>query len=445
MKFGYFSQLQMPKPWRENGEILLYKEAMEQAVYAESVGFQYYWQTEHHFYSEIGHSSSPELFLAALAQRTSTIRLGLGVVVLPCNHPYRVVEYVSTLDHLSDGRVEFGTGRGASPYHIEAFGITSEQSKELWNESLNVISSMFLNDPFPGWQGKWYQDLPQRHLVPKPVQKPHPPLWMACTQEDTFQLAGDLGLGCLVNTLGGTHKTRSLIETYYRAVENATPAGHFINKQVVASTIGFCGENDAEARQKGAEVAGWYLEQSRKRFTLEWSGVDPNLVPEDYQFYFQGGARSGPPEDPQQQAPDHDRGDQEVRSPAKRACQTDRKKVARSGPDFGEHRGGRPRQNRGAPLRHGLGVAHLRRSRKIDTFSLRTTRKNGEHPRWVGPRHFLPTRLNAIPDSCFHQPVPHHSEAYARLKHVEAPCSESQCRPAKRKAFRPRWPSVPFQ
>ena len=76
MKFGYFNQLQMPKPWRENGEVLLYKEAMEQAVHAESVGFDCYWQTEHHFYPEIGHSSSPELFLAALAQRTTTIRLG---------------------------------------------------------------------------------------------------------------------------------------------------------------------------------------------------------------------------------------------------------------------------------------------------------------------------------------------------------------------------------
>ena len=127
MKFGYFSQLQSPKPWRENEEVLLYKEAMEQAVFAESVGFDYYWQTEHHFYTEIGHSSAPELFLAALAQHTTKIRLGPAVVVLPCNHPYRVVEYISTLDILSDGRVEFGTGRGASAYHIEAFGVSPDE------------------------------------------------------------------------------------------------------------------------------------------------------------------------------------------------------------------------------------------------------------------------------------------------------------------------------
>ena len=135
MKFGYFNQLQMPKPWPENAEAKLYKEAMAEAVLAEDVGFEYYWQTEHHFYPEIGHSSAPELFLAALAQHTSKIRLGLGVVVLPCNHPFRVVEFVSTLDILSGGRVEMGTGRGASVYHSEAFGYHAEGAKELWDES----------------------------------------------------------------------------------------------------------------------------------------------------------------------------------------------------------------------------------------------------------------------------------------------------------------------
>src|SRR5919108_568701 len=111
----------MHKPWRQHEEVLMYKEAITEAVHAEAVGFDAYWQTEHHFYTEIGHSSAPEIFLAALSQRTSRIRLGFGVVVLPCNHPFRVAEYVSTLDVLSNGRVELGTGRGASNYHIEAF------------------------------------------------------------------------------------------------------------------------------------------------------------------------------------------------------------------------------------------------------------------------------------------------------------------------------------
>jgi alkanesulfonate monooxygenase SsuD/methylene tetrahydromethanopterin reductase-like flavin-dependent oxidoreductase (luciferase family) len=258
MKFGYFSQLQMPKPWRQNGEILLYKEAMEQAVHAESVGFEYYWQTEHHFYLEIGHSSSPELFLAALAQRTSTIRLGLGVVVLPCNHPYRVVEYVSTLDHLSDGRVEFGTGRGASPYHIEAFGITSEQSKELWDESLNVIASMFLNDPFPGWQGKWYQDLPQRHLVPKPVQKPHPPLWVAGTQPATYAEAARKGLGILGFNGTEPSELEPAIRAYREAAVDCSPVGGYANHQIATFAIGNIDADYTVGRDKACAAARWY-------------------------------------------------------------------------------------------------------------------------------------------------------------------------------------------
>ena len=131
---------------------------------------------------------------------------------------------------------------------------------------------------------------------------------MACTQEDTFRLAGQLGVGCLVNTLGGTDKTRGLVNAYYEAIENATPVGRFTNRQVVASTIGFCDEDDSRAREKGAEVAAWYLEQSRQRFVLEWSGVDAEAVPEEYRFYVQGNAVRGggpsrPSGDPQQQKP----------------------------------------------------------------------------------------------------------------------------------------------
>lgn len=301
MRFGMFFELQMPKPWSANAESDTFWQAIEQVTFAEEMGFEQVWLVEHHFLSEFAHSSAPEITLAIMAERTSKIRLGFGVVLTPVHHPLHVAARVATLDIFSHGRVDVGVGRTKGPYQLNPFGTDVSDAHSMMLETLDCLPGMWTQEVFSHEGEHW--SIPAREVIPKPVQKPHPPLWMACTQEDTFQLAGDLGLGCLVNTLGGTDKTRSLIETYNRAVENATPAGHFINKQVVASTIGFCGENDAEARQKGAEVAGWYLEQSRKRFTLEWSGVDPNLVPEDYQFYFQGGARSGPSQDPQQQAP----------------------------------------------------------------------------------------------------------------------------------------------
>jgi alkanesulfonate monooxygenase SsuD/methylene tetrahydromethanopterin reductase-like flavin-dependent oxidoreductase (luciferase family) len=234
VKFGYFNQFQMPKPWPgEDAEVNLYRNAMEQAIHAEAVGFHSYWQTEHHFYTEIGHSSAPEVFLAALAQHTKTIRLGLGVVVLPCNHPFRVAEQIATLDQVSNGRVEFGTGRGASNYHIEAFGISPEESREVWEESLQVICSLFLNDKFPGHRGKYY-DLPARSLVPKPIQKPHPPIWVAATQPSTFETAARMGLGVLGLTTISPEDLIPAVQAYRAAEKDCRPVGGFANHQVSA-------------------------------------------------------------------------------------------------------------------------------------------------------------------------------------------------------------------
>jgi len=226
------------------------------------------------------------------------MRLGFGVVLAPVHHPLQVAARAATLDIFSNGRVDVGVGRTKGPYQLTPFGVDVAETQDRMLETLQCLPEMWTQEVF-SHQGKYWQ-IPPREVIPKPVQKPHPPLWMACTQEDTFRLAGELGVGCLVNTLGGPEKTRALVNTYYGAIAHAQPVGKFINRQVVASTIGFCDENDAKARQKGADVASWYLNQSRQRFTLEWAGVDPEAVPEDYRFYLRGGSRML---DPQQQQP----------------------------------------------------------------------------------------------------------------------------------------------
>jgi alkanesulfonate monooxygenase SsuD/methylene tetrahydromethanopterin reductase-like flavin-dependent oxidoreductase (luciferase family) len=258
MKFALFNQLQIPKPWRQNAEVLMYKDAIAEAVHAEAVGFDAYWQTEHHFYTEIGHSSAPEIVLAALSQRTTRLRLGLGVVVLPCNHPYRVAEYVSTLDVVSDGRVDFGTGRGASPYHVEAFGYSPGETKAVWEESLRVICAMWRHDPFPGWQGKYYQ-LPPRDIIPKPVQKPHPPLWVAATSPSTFADAARLGLGVVGLVRLGVQQLRPAITAYKEAIPHCVPVGGDINHQIAAYAT--CGiDKDYTVGRDIAGAAGrWYF------------------------------------------------------------------------------------------------------------------------------------------------------------------------------------------
>ena len=259
MKISYFSQLQMPKPWDDNAELMLYQNAMDQAVYAESVGFETYWQTEHHFFPEIGHSSSPELFLAALAMKTSTIRLGLAVVVLPVNHPYRVVEYVSTLDILSNGRVEFGTGRGSSGYHVEAFGLTSDTSKEVWEESLKVIKSMFLDHPFPGWNGTHYKNLAKRDIVPKPIQRPHPPMWVAASQNSTFEMAGKLGIGAMGFSPANPDELRTSVNSYRNARSESSDVVGPINNRIAAFAICNVDKSYHVGRDLACDAARWFF------------------------------------------------------------------------------------------------------------------------------------------------------------------------------------------
>ena len=299
MKFGMFFELQMPKPWREDAESKTFWNAIDQVTFAEEMGFEHTWLVEHHFLTEFAHSSAPEVTLAIMAERTSKMRLGFGVVLTPVHHPLHVAARIATLDIFSKGRVDVGVGRTKGPYQLNPFGTDASQSHSMMLETLDCLPGMWTQEVFSHEGQHW--SIPPREVIPKPIQKPHPPLWMACTQEDTFQLAGELGLGCLVNTLGGTDKTRHLVDTYYKSASHANPVGHFINKQVVASTIGFCDENGPRARQKGSEVAGWYLNQSKKRFQLEWAGVDQDLVPSDYQFYLQGGSRDIVSQDPQQQ------------------------------------------------------------------------------------------------------------------------------------------------
>ena len=302
MRFGMFYELQMPKPWGPDAEYNTLWQAVEQVTYAEEMGFEHVWLVEHHFLTEFAHSSAPEVTLAIMAERTSKMRLGFGVVLSPVHHPLHVAARVATLDIFSNGRVDVGVGRTKGPYQVTPFGADVSQTQSMMTEMLECLPKMWTQEVFSHEGQHW--SIPPREVIPKPIQKPHPPLWMACTQEDTFRMAGDLGLGCLVNTLGGTDKTRLLIDAYYDSIENANPVGHFLNKQVVASTIGFCDENGKKAREKGADVASWYLNQSKQRFALEWAGVDPDGVPPEYQLYVSGGSvrGGGPSQDPQQQS-----------------------------------------------------------------------------------------------------------------------------------------------
>ena len=193
MRFGIFYEHQLPRPWQAESEHRLLKDALEQVELADRVGIDYVWEVEHHFLEEYSHSSAPEVFLAAASQRTTRIRLGHGIVQLPpgFNHPARVAERIATLDLVSDGRVEFGTGESSSEAELGGFRIDREKKRDQWDEALDAITRMFVEEPFAGYDGTYVQ-MPVRNVVPKPLQKPHPPLWVACGRKETIHVAATI-------------------------------------------------------------------------------------------------------------------------------------------------------------------------------------------------------------------------------------------------------------
>src|ERR1700741_4988300 len=134
MKFGIFYEHQFPRPWDEGGELTLFQDALDQVELADRLGIDHAWEVEHHFLEEYSHSSAPEVFLAAASQRTKQIRLGHGIVLMPpgYNQPARIAERIATLDLVSKGRVEFGTGESASRAELRGFRIEPEQKREMW-------------------------------------------------------------------------------------------------------------------------------------------------------------------------------------------------------------------------------------------------------------------------------------------------------------------------
>src|SRR5881227_4429466 len=179
MRFGLFYEHQLPRPWSEGAEERLLSDALEQVELADRSGFHCAWEVEHHFLEEYSHSSAPEVFLGAASQRTKRIRLGHGVVQLPTNHPIRVAERVATLDLLTGGRVELGLGEAQGPVELHPFGARVREKREVWEEAVQAIVPAFTKHK---WEchGQHF-NFPARNVIPKPFQKPHPPLWVACS------------------------------------------------------------------------------------------------------------------------------------------------------------------------------------------------------------------------------------------------------------------------
>jgi alkanesulfonate monooxygenase SsuD/methylene tetrahydromethanopterin reductase-like flavin-dependent oxidoreductase (luciferase family) len=255
MRFGIFYEHQLPRPWHEGDEQRLYQEALEQVELADRLGIDYAWEVEHHFLEEYSHSSAPEVFLAACSQRTRRIRLGHGIVLLPpgYNAPARVAERIATLDLVSGGRVELGTGESSSLAELGGFGIDVSEKRAQWRETLEQIANMMVMEPYPGFEGRFFS-MPCRNVVPKPVQKPHPPLWVACSNRDTIHLAARLGLGALTFAFVDPAEARKWVDEYYALIEKeCVPIGHSVNANIAMVTGFSCHRDADEARRRGED------------------------------------------------------------------------------------------------------------------------------------------------------------------------------------------------
>ncbi len=253
MKFGIFYEHQYPRPWEPGGEQKLFQDALSQVELADKLGIDHAWEVEHHFLEEYSHSSAPEIFLAACSQRTKNIRLGHGIVLMPPNYnpPQRIAERIATLDLVSNGRVEWGTGESASRAELEGFGIDPAERRAMWREEVEQVANMLAMDPYPGFQGKYFS-MPMRNVVPKPVQKPHPPIWVACSNRDTIHLAAQLGIGALTFAFIDPEEARHWVTDYYETFKReCVPIGHTVNPNIAMVTSFSCHPDAEEAFRRG--------------------------------------------------------------------------------------------------------------------------------------------------------------------------------------------------
>lgn len=254
MRFSIFHELSTPRPFTAEGQRAVFENAIEQTVVAEESGFSTAWCVEHHFLEEYSHSSCPDMFLTALARATKRIRLGFGIATcVPAIHsPIRWAEKAAFLDVLSNGRVEFGTGRSSTWNELGGFGANIDDTKKTWDEFVRVIPQMWTKERV-SFNGTFFQ-MPERMVVPKPVQKPHPPMWVAVNAPGTEIDAAERGMGALILSVSDVEKNLPRFKNYRDRIRTCEPVGEFINNQIAVVNWLFCHENRDYARRRAEEI-----------------------------------------------------------------------------------------------------------------------------------------------------------------------------------------------
>jgi alkanesulfonate monooxygenase SsuD/methylene tetrahydromethanopterin reductase-like flavin-dependent oxidoreductase (luciferase family) len=302
MEFGIFIQGHVPRrkaqedPDYEHTSLMHDVELVRQA---DQHGFKYVWVSEHHFLEEYSHLSASEVFLAYLAGVTDRIHLGSAIwnITPPVNHPVRVAERAAMIDHLSDGRFEFGVGRGAGALEVTGFGIeNTDATKPMLEEVFKEFPKMWRQSEY-SFDGEFFS-VPPRNILPKPWRKPHPPLWQACGNPPTFEMAGRKGVGAIGFNFTAAKNMRPMIEAYKNAVGDAEPLGDYVNDSVMITNSVICLEDGDRARDVATDMGTGLLQSLVYRYHTtfpkppqipDWPALLPDPTREEVEWRIQEG------------------------------------------------------------------------------------------------------------------------------------------------------------
>jgi len=259
MKFSLLVEAQIEQP-TANSERQLFHDIVAQAKLADALGYHAIWAVEHHGLYEYSHCSAPETLLAYIAACTTHIRLGHGVTLTPSgyNHPIRVAERIATLDILSGGRVNWGSGKSASRTEQGSFDLIGADLDGQWREALKIIPRMWRSDVFehdgPHWR------IPPTRVLPKPVQDPHPPVYMACSRPESLDIAGEFGVGALNFAAGAQEQLRAAVLRYRAAIARCGAPPKRVTNHYCCTPAALVLDDDREACAHGFRGARFHQE-----------------------------------------------------------------------------------------------------------------------------------------------------------------------------------------
>ena len=264
MEFGLFMNGYLPGPASRDSQSehkMLMRE-IDYAIHADAFNWKYVWFGEHHALTEYSHMSAPEVAIGYVAAKTSRIHMGTAIMGLSprANNPVRGAERAAMLDHITDNRFEWGTGRGAGSHEIASFNILDKNStKAEWEEVIHQIPRMWEQRDYM-YEGTSFTVPTPHNVLPKPYGPGHPPIWVACGNPQTFTSAGELGIGAIAFNFDPIHTLKGRVETYKEGIANCTdPVGQYVNDNIMMTNAVICLKDRKRAREIAMSAGRGYL------------------------------------------------------------------------------------------------------------------------------------------------------------------------------------------